>query len=166
MEWVKIHYLDASSLVKLFVDEDGARLVRDYFNRESGFRVTSLCFAETLGVLKSKYFYRKKISEESYLCACDELMACATQETILIVEVPISKRDTFSEVENLVRKYAIDVSDAFQIVTIKRDYFSQFSETQPLLITADEKLANAARQEGLKVWDCLRESPPPDQAHA
>ncbi len=158
MEWVKIHYLDASSLVKLFVDEEGAHPVREYFNRESGFRVTSLCFAETLGVLKSKFFYQKTITEENYLCACDELMTSASAETLLIVEVPIS--DTFSEVENLVRKYTIDVSDAFQIVTIKRDYFSQFSETQPILITADEALANATRREGLRVWDCLREPPP------
>ncbi len=164
MEWVKIHYLDASSLVKLFVDEEGAGPVREYFNRESGFRVTSLCFAETLGVLKSKFFYQKKITQENYLCACDELMSSAADETILIVEVPIS--DTFSEVESLVRKYSIDTSDAFQIVTIKRDYFSKFPETQPILITADETLANAARHEGLKVWDCLREPPPPEQAHA
>jgi hypothetical protein len=57
----------------------------------------------------------------------------------------------FVEVERLVRKYkeTIDVSDAFQIVSIKRNYFSRFtSDSRPILITGDNALAIAARQEG------------------
>ena len=58
------------------------------------------------------------------------------------------------------RKKSIDISDALQIVTLKKDYFNKFPETQPLLITADAGLAKAARGENLRVWNCMNEEPP------
>ena len=71
----------------------------------------------------------------------------------------------FDEVEAIVKKYQIDVSDALQIVTIKKGEFNKFiGESQSLLITADEGLANAARSEGLAVWDCIHEPSPGGQA--
>jgi predicted nucleic acid-binding protein len=162
MEWIKIHYLDASALVKILIKEEGSEIVQQYFGNESNFHTTSLCFAETLGVLKAKYLYRNEIREEEYWTACDELMAFAAYENIEIEDVNMSDRTLFTEVENLARQHRrnLDVSDAFQIVTIKYDFFSKFSETKPLLITADSNLADVARQEGLKVWYCVNEPPP------
>lgn len=55
---IRIHYLDASAIVKLFLDEDGSDRVRRYFAAESNFNTRTLCFAEALTVLKSKHFSR------------------------------------------------------------------------------------------------------------
>ena len=76
----------------------------------------------------------------------------------------------FDEVEKLTRKYnegkpkdkTIDISDGFQIVSVKRNYFSRFPDTdsKPILITGDQSLAKAARGEGLRVWYCIDEQPP------
>jgi predicted nucleic acid-binding protein len=59
----------------------------------------------------------------------------------------------FSEVQSLCRKYQkIDFSDAFQILSVKKGYFSPLcGDSQTVLVTADAELAKAAEQEGLKV---------------
>jgi hypothetical protein len=89
--------------------------------------------------------------------------------TIEIQDVEIKDPMVFGEVENLVRKYqeTIDVSDAFQIVSVKRNYFSRFEcDSKPILITGDKALAIAARQEGIRVWDCVNEPEPTEVLQA
>lgn len=49
-----ITYFDASAAVKLVVPEPGSDNVRAHFNEHARFYMTSLCFAEALGVLKRK----------------------------------------------------------------------------------------------------------------
>ena len=67
----------------------------------------------------------------------------------------------FTEVENLARKHKIDVSDAFQIVSVKKHYFSRPEfRSKPILITADKPLADAARMEKIHVWYCVHEPEP------
>jgi predicted nucleic acid-binding protein len=173
MEWIKICYYDASALVKLLVDEEGSGIVRRYHDehQSSHFHTTSLCFAETFGVLKTKRS-RGDITEDQYLDASDELRSYISCKRIQISDVNIADVMIFHEAEKLVRKYrpekdsknsiskSIDISDAFQIVTLKNDYFSKFPETRPLLITADAGLAKAARGENLFVWNCMNEEAP------
>ena len=171
MKLIRIHYLDASAMVKLFVDEEGSQALRSYFARESEseFYATSLCFAEALGVLKVKRFYRKEISDEDYLTACDQLLAYAADEIIELEDVKIKDRLVFIEVERLVSKYQpkIDVSDAFQIVSVKDNFFSRLeNDSKPILITGDGNLAKAARQEGIRVWDCVTEPEPGNTSEA
>ena len=55
MATIRTHFLDTSVLVKLLVQEDRSIVVRKCFDEGSVFWTTSLCFAETLGVLKAKY---------------------------------------------------------------------------------------------------------------
>ena len=55
----KTHYLDASALIKLILDcqdeKPGREELRYHFNSESKpFYTTSICFAETIGILKKK----------------------------------------------------------------------------------------------------------------
>jgi predicted nucleic acid-binding protein len=169
MKLIRIHYLDASAIVKLFITEEGSDRLQTYFGEESNFHATSLCFAEALGALKVKRFYRKEISDEQYFCACEELLAYGADNTIEIEDVEIKDPMVFVEVENLVRKYqkTIDVSDAFQIVSVKRNYFSRFEcDSKPILITGDKALAIAARQEGIRVWDCVNEPEPTEVLQA
>ena len=89
-------------------------------------------------------------------------MAYLRDHTLQIEEVGISDQQTFAEVESLAKKHVLDISDCYQLVTLKRGFFAQFrgSNSQPILITADESLATAARNEGVHVWDCLREPAP------
>ena len=169
MKMIKVHYLDASAIVKLLVKEPGSNALEQYLKNEafSRFLTTSLCFAEALGVLKVKH-RRKEIDRDQYLSAADELRAYVSEKIIQLVDVAISDDSVFNEVEALVRRHdgSIDVSDALQLVALKKDFFARFPETKPILITADCLLAAAAKREGLKVWDCLREQPPVEEAHA
>ncbi|MCI0400812.1 MAG: type II toxin-antitoxin system VapC family toxin [Gammaproteobacteria bacterium] len=176
MKLIRIHYLDASAIVKLILSETGTAELKQYFDQESNFTATSLCFAEALGVLKMKHFNQKCITDEEYFSGCDELMAYVAEDSIEIEDVEIKDRSVFDEVERLVRKHneekpknkRIDISDAFQIVSVKRNYFSQFEngESKPILITGDRPLADAARSEGLRVWNCVDESPPEEVKEA
>lgn len=162
---IRIHYLDTSALVKLFIDEIGSPMIRNYVGNNSIFLTTSLCFAEALGVLKVKRFYRNELTDEQYLSACDELLAYVAYETIKIEDVEISDKSIFTKVEEIVRKYNIDLSDAFQIVSIKQNYYSRFTnDSNPILITGDVDLAKAARQEKIRVWDCINESEPTSES--
>ncbi len=170
MKFIRIHYLDASAIVKLVLNEPGSLKLRQYFGKESNFTATSLCFAEALGVLKVKRFNQKCMTDEEYFSSCDELMAYVAYGNIEIEDIEVKDRSMFDEVEKLTRKHnegkpkdkMIDISDAFQIVSVKRNYFSQFPNTdpKPILITGDQPLAEAARGEGLRAWYCIDEQPP------
>ena len=161
MGTIRTHFLDASAIVKLLINEIGSDKIRKYFTQHSCFYTTSLCFAEALGVLKAKHFHQKEITEEEYLAASDLLMAYIAGESIGIVEIEIKQRCVFREVENLVQKYSIDISDAFQIYTLKKGFLSSLEgDASPILITGDCNLAKSADKEGLKVWDCVKDTPP------
>ena len=158
----RANYLDASAIIKILVNEKDSSSVQDYFhNGRNCFRMTSVCFAEALGVLKAKYFNRKDISEKGYLNRSYLLISLVRDKRILVDEISLSDPKIFNEVESVVKKYNIDISDAFQIVTIKKGRFSRFvDESQSLLISADSDLAKAARSEGVKVWVCTHEPIP------
>ncbi len=55
----------------------------------------------------------------------------------------------------------LDLSDAFQILSVKKGYFSVLaSESSTVLVTADKELADAARAEGLRAWSLMLEPAP------
>src|SRR5438132_9070460 len=132
MEWIQICYYDASALVKLLIKEEGSGIILKYQSENyfSHFHTTSLCFAEIFGILKTKRIY-SEITEEQYLDASDELRSYISGGRIQISDVNIADVEIFYEAEKLVRKYppekdsknarrkSIDISDAFQIVTLK-----------------------------------------------
>ncbi|TAK03091.1 PIN domain-containing protein [bacterium] len=159
--YIRANYLDASAIIKVLVEEPDSSLVAEYFKGPHTFCMTSLCFAEALGVLKAKYFRHHHITEKGYLNRSYLLTVWVRDLRIKLDEVPLTEPKVFEEVEAIVKKYQIDTSDALQIVTIKRGEFSNFTgESQSLLITADGDLAKAARHEGLIVWDCVHEPSP------
>ncbi len=161
METIRTHLLDTSALVKLFVDEDGSERIRKYFGAKSVFWTTSLCFAEALGVLKVMHFYRHQITEEQYLSASEELVAHLRNGSISIEEVDITQISTFNEVEKISKLYSIDLADAFQVITMKKGFPSSLEcDSKTIFITGDSDLAKAAKNEGLRVWDCMKEETP------
>jgi predicted nucleic acid-binding protein len=160
MDSQRMHYLDASVLLKLALKETGSEAIEKYMaaGQTSTFYATSLSFAEALGGLKSKYSH-KEIDQETYFKAGD-LLKGHVGDRIVLVDVDISESEIFWEVEKIVKLYGLDIVDAYQIVTIKKDLFARVSEAQPILVTADSGLAEVGRKEGLKVWDCLKEQTP------
>ncbi|MCU7874995.1 MAG: type II toxin-antitoxin system VapC family toxin [Candidatus Thiodiazotropha sp. (ex Lucinoma borealis)] len=162
METIRTHLLDTSALLKLFLIEDGSENLRGYFNSRSVFWTTSFCFAELLGVLKRKYLSNKEnLTEEEYLATSEDIVAHFRNHRISIAEVDITQFDIFNDVENIVRRYSIDLADAFQVVTLKRGIASSLTEdSRTILITADSGLSEAAKNEGLRVWNCLNEPAP------
>ena len=89
-------------------------------------------------------------------------MACVRDGTFVIDnDVDITAKEIFDEVETLATKYALDVADAYQLVTLKRGMFSKMTDdSQPILVTADRALAGAARGESMRAWECLHEPAP------
>ncbi len=161
MGLIRTHYLDASATVKLFINEDGGDTLRNYVAKHSIFYMTSFCVAETFGVLKRKYL-RNEITQDQYLSACDRLVGQLRDEVISVHDIYIADRQIYSEVEKIAKRYSLDISDAFQVISLKKGFFSPLKGTSSecILITGDKQLANVARQENLRVWDCVREPPP------
>lgn len=53
----------------------------------------------------------------------------------------------------IIERYQIDASDAFQIISVQAGYFSPLiNDSQTVFVTADERLSEVAQQEGLRVW--------------
>ena len=161
---IKVHYFDASALVKLVAndpDEESGREVLRKYHREHahpGYTVF-FCVAEALGALKLK-FLRKKISEPDYLKYVIDLLR-VVENTFQFDELDVLLPVVSSEFEQLVARYKLDFIDCFQIAILKHGKYGIFEgASQSILITADRELAAAARSEKMRVWECSSEDPP------
>jgi predicted nucleic acid-binding protein len=146
----KVSYLDACAAVKLVIPERGSDHLNTYFADHS-FSITSFCLFEALGVLKRK----KEISRKPYLQG----------KRIRIDDEPkIGSIETFMLARKFAEDYGLDLSDALQLLSVKHGKFCKLAkESKTVLITSDRALAKAAKTEGLRVWNCERESEPPDE---
>ncbi|MGV3582995.1 MAG: type II toxin-antitoxin system VapC family toxin [Methylophilus sp.] len=153
---------DASALIKVFTDEVGSVIVREYFQSRSPTKYTTpFCFYETLSILKVKWLYRKELTKEEYTKAAFQLVAWFGASTRYAQDIDLKEATVFFRVKELAERHSLDLSDSFQIVSVKDGYFSHLiNESQTVLVTADEKLAKAARLEGVKSWYCLGEPEP------
>ena len=152
---VKVHYLDASALVKLVADdpdeEPGRDVLRQYYREHSNRYATSYCVTEAFSAFKSK-FRRGRITEDQYIKYVKEFIHGVIGANLQIDEVPILKPLVFTEAERLIQKYKIDFIDCFQIVTMLHGQFRFFClDSKSILITADREVAKAARAEGARV---------------
>ena len=173
---VKVCYLDASALVKLVADdrdeEPGRDAVREYYHTNANMKATPYCVAETLSVFKRKFLV-KKISRDEYKRYVKAFVHTIIGANLTIEEPQSSEWVGFgssilptlkllSEAETLLDKYEIDFIDCVQIANILHGKFSPLSgDSRSILITADRDLAQAARAETARVWECTSEPPPP-----
>jgi len=155
--YFKANYLDASAAVKLVITERGSDHLHAYFANRSGFFITSLCLFEALNVLKRK-MHKREISRKQYFDGCWLLLTYLRTKRIRIDEPEISSLEIFERAEKLANLHRIDLSDALQLVGLKHGRFCKLDkESKSLLITADQPLANAAKTQGLRVWNCEEE---------
>lgn len=158
---LRANCFDASALLKLYVPEEGSDILREYWGRESTKFTTSLCFYETLSLLKVCHFYRKTIDLETYKKATLDLCSWFAAVSESIRELLFLSPEVFFSAQKKAELYKLDLSDAFQLLSVKEGFFSRMSgESKTILVTADKKLANAARAEGLRVWNLLEEPVP------
>jgi predicted nucleic acid-binding protein len=161
---VRAHYFDASALVKLVADdsdeEPGREVLRKYYRDHSNRYATSYCVTEALSAFKTKYL-RKKITQSEYIRYVKEFLRLVIGANLEIDEVHILTPIVRTEAERLIQTHGIDFLDCFQIVTIMQGRFRHLVDrSQSILITADRALAEAARAEGARVWECTSEPAP------
>ncbi|WP_306537111.1 hypothetical protein [Geobacter sp.] len=154
---IKLHYLDANCLVKLVIEESRSNQLRNYFFQTGVVCAsTTFCFYEALGVLKCKWANQKRpdhISSEQYFSACQDLCAMVEDGIIQLDEIPLADRATFNEAERIAASHKIDLSDALQLITLKRGMFARLDAGEPILVSEDGKLLKAAREQKLKAMD-------------
>jgi predicted nucleic acid-binding protein len=155
LEYAPTYFADASALVKLVIKEPGSRELRHLLDQHGLFYTTLLCFAETLGVLKRERL-KSKLSQGRYIGAANNLRTLVMSGCIKFEHADLTDPQIFYQAAELSDGHSIDLSDALQIVSVSRSHL-----LRAILITADKDLAEAARKEGIQVWDCVREPAPP-----
>jgi predicted nucleic acid-binding protein len=156
--------LDACAAVKLVVTEEGSKRLLKTFSGGSFF-ITSFCLFEVLGVLKRKWTRGQIIRDhDHYLQCCFSLFGYVNQKRFNISDPEINSYETFRLADELTKKYSLDLSDTLLLVGLKCGLLSRFmQESKATLVTADGDLETAAKAEGLRVWNCLKQETPPEQ---
>lgn len=158
--------IDASALAKRFLDEPCSEELRRYLHSQPTPYTTPFCLYETLSVLKSKvgktFPDRKTFSRENYFRAAGIVVNEYRVYSARMKEPDFTAMDVFARTTKLAEQYGVDLSDAFQLLSLQEGFFSVLSgESATLLVTADKALAKAARDMGWqRVWDCCHEDMP------
>ncbi|TFW72552.1 hypothetical protein C3Y98_02800 [Methylotenera oryzisoli] len=158
---LRADFFDASALAKVYCDEPRSDVVRQYFNSRATKYTTPFCFYEAMNVLKGKWKSKGQLTQEQYVDAAFRLTAWYGASSSQVKDLNFIDPLTFSYARDLAQRSKLDLSDAFQILSVKKGYFSDLvNESATLLVTADKELANAARFEGLKAWNVMEEPAP------
>lgn len=154
-------FFDASALVKVFTNEPASEVVRTYWQVRATKYTTPFCFYDAMNVLKSKWKHKGQLSIDEYLDAAFRLAAWYGASSAQVRDLDFADPLTFSETKKISERSALDLSDAFQILSVKRGCFPDLAnDSATILVTADNGLAIAARLEGVRAWDVLLEPPP------
>lgn len=154
-------FFDASALAKIYSDEPHSECVRDYFLRRPTKYTTPFCFYEAMNVLKGKWKYKEQLTLEEYLDAAFKLTSWYGVSSSKIKDLDFTEPVTFTKAQEIAERSQLDLSDAFQILSVKMGYFSVLTnESSTVLVTADKGLAEAAKMEGLRVWNLMEEPAP------
>jgi len=147
------YYLDASAFVKLALDEPGSHSIRDYFNNTPNACITLVSFIEALGVLKRHW--SKRCNDPDYHRAVEHLVQWVYGGKPEMDNISLATPTAFNDVRNIAMKHNLDFADALQLFVILNGKYSPFiGGSKTCFITADKKLAAAARSYGIKTWHC------------
>ena len=115
---------------------------------------------ETLRILK-RHMLKGTLARVDYFKHATHLVSYFRAAQSQMQDLDFTDMEVFNDVKELAEDSGLDLSDAFQVLTLQAGYFSVLvGGSQTLLVTADEALAAAARKRGLQVWDCVRETMP------
>jgi len=154
-------FFDASALAKIFADEPHSEIVRQYFGTRATKYTTPFCFYEALNVLKGKWKHKGQLSKSQYLDAAFRLTAWYGASSARVKDLNFTDPATFAKAKVIAERTGLDLSDAFQILSVRSGYFSALvNESSTVLVTADKELALAAKSEGLTTWSVAEEPPP------
>ena len=122
---IKIKYLDTSSIVKLYLDEEGSSYFREYFYNHTKFCTVLMTFCEAMNVLKSKLF---KSNQLKYYEAVNNLAIHGWKHfpKIEIENIDLNSLEIFKEVSKISSDYNIDIADAVQIYAILKGKYSRW----------------------------------------
>jgi predicted nucleic acid-binding protein len=151
---------DASALVKRYIDEAGSDALRKYWNNQHSKYTTPFCLYETLGVLK-RHKVQGRLTKDAYIKAANDLVVWFRASDSRIQDLDFTDREVFYNAKELATDTDLDLSDAFQLLSLQSGYFAALAgDSKTVLVTADEALAKEARKRHLPVWDCQREAIP------
>jgi len=158
---LRADFFDASALVKIYSDEPRSELTREYFRSRATKYTTPFCFYEALNVLKGKWKHKGQLALDQYLEAAFRLTAWYGASSAAITDLDFTDATTFGKAKEIAERNQLDLSDAFQILSVKSGYFSALvNDSSTMLVTADKELAEAARNEGLSSWNLMLEPAP------
>ena len=152
-------YLDASALVRLVVEEPGAKALREFFNSNTGACATVISFVEALGVLKRKW-RQNNLDHQAYHAAVEELQIHVYGEKLELDDVTLANPVRFKESAVLASTHKLDFADAIQLYAIKNGKYAIFvGDSRTRFMSADRGLAKAARALSIRTWNCGNDSP-------
>ncbi len=143
-------FFDASALAKLYLDEDRSDVVREAFRAETTRQTSPFCFYETLTLLKVRLITGKGAPRDfpRYLDACARLISWYRANASRVPDLDITHPQTFKQARDIVEKSGLDLSDAFQILSVKVGFFPQWRATLRLswrLLTAAWRRSRASK---------------------
>jgi predicted nucleic acid-binding protein len=167
-KYCKANYFDASALVKLIAEDPDEARGRDalreyYWSNTASVYASTYSVTETLSAFKRKHL-NGRISDTLYVEYVEKFLRRTIGLNLRVDDtVSILSPVVRTEAERLFWAHKIDFLDCLQIVTIKHGQFQFMEEnSKSILITADRALAQAARSEDVKVWECTAEPAPRD----
>jgi hypothetical protein len=86
------------------------------------------------------------------------------QKSDIDEEPEIDSIATFIRAQEFAKNHDVDLSDELQLLSVRHGKFCKLAkESKTLLTTSDKELANSAKTEGLRVWNCEKKLKPPDE---
>ena len=140
-----IAYIDTSALIKKYVKEQGSDKVKETWNSAAMIGVSMVAFAEFCAALNRK-LREDALSQTEYTTALKDFKA--DWHALVRIEVTEHLND---RIERLTTQYPLRGFDAVHLASAL--YFQEFETEIISFLCADDRLNNAARQEGLQVVD-------------
>jgi predicted nucleic acid-binding protein len=119
----KADFFDASALAKIYSDEPGSAVVREYFRSRATKYTTPFCFYEAMNVLKGKWKHKGQYTLEQYLDAAFHLTAWYGASSSKVKDLNFTEPTTFAQAKAIAQRSQLDLSDAFQILSVKKATF-------------------------------------------
>jgi predicted nucleic acid-binding protein len=139
---MSVIFLDASALVKRYIDENGSEKVRALMNSAERIMVSRLAWPEALSALMRRR-PTLDLTDEEFSVLLGELRRDWHQFGVLEIN-----DHTVDYVDRVIEKHKLRGADSIHLSSAI--YLKQVTQLPILFVAADEELLKAARKERLK----------------